>query len=99
MSGITTVVDSVGVTVAEWHVTDDAVGMKSGRKFLSVTRDLPNLKGEFVSFNIATTGYCDEFTKEQHECAKRLAEALNDMERHWLQDDYHTRYGGRYDRR
>jgi len=66
----------------KWHICDDAVGVRSCRKFLDVCSDRSYV------FSIATTDYTGTFTKAQRRMAQRVCDALNAAEAMWSADEY-----------
>ena len=74
----------MSMSKVKWHVCDDAVGVRSGRKFLEVCSD-----GSCRHvFPVATTDYTGTFTKVQRRVAQRVCDALNAAETMWAADEY-----------
>lgn len=75
-----------------WEVSDESIGIRSGRKFLEVTNTEPNSRGHFAFFPVASISGTETFTREQRLCAAQLAQALNKAAQVWNSDHYHQEY-------
>ena len=74
----------MSMSKVKWRVCDDAVGVRSCRKFLEVCSE-----GAYHHvFPVATTDYTGTFTKGQRRVAQRVCDALNAAEAMWSADEY-----------